>query len=176
MTRAGLPVVAENRELRLMLKVVGPRAEIVAKPRRFRLKLGKLQLVLPNGACALHVLALRKRQGRIVLAQRCIDEQGQISRAAHLVSRSVAFFPVRQNLHVEMRLGAERHRPQDRVGVVRVNVVIRRNHESSGRPLHGDAGIEPAQTSVCGVPRSNCNTSTRYPPINGMCMWTCRMP
>ena len=51
---------------------------------------------------------------------------------------------MRENLHIEMRLGAERHRPQDRVGVVRVNVVIRRNHELSGRPLHGDAGIEPA--------------------------------
>src|SRR5919108_6284382 len=87
---SGLPVVAAHRQLRLMLEVIGPSAEIVAEPWRLRLELGEFQLVLPNGTRALHVRALGKRQRRIILTQRRIDEQRRIFRATHLVAGSVA--------------------------------------------------------------------------------------
>src|SRR5215470_3714497 len=69
---AGLEIVAAGRALRRLLHFLRPFAERIAEPRRLWLELGQPEL-LPDHLGALHVFALRERDWREVLLQRCVD-------------------------------------------------------------------------------------------------------
>src|SRR5581483_561641 len=106
-----------DRALRGVVPLRHPVAERIAVPRRLRAQLRQPQL-FPDLFRALHVFALRQREGRHVALHRRVDEQRRVLLVAVLALRAVALAAVRERLHVLDRVHAVRHRPQQRVGVV----------------------------------------------------------
>src|SRR4051812_12815597 len=119
---------AFDRALRGVVPLRQPVAERVAVPGRLRTQLRQSEL-LPDGLRALHVLLLRQRERRHVALHRRVDEQRRVLLVAVLALRAVALAAVRQCLHVLARIHAVRHGPEDRVRVVRIDVVADRDRD-----------------------------------------------
>ena len=120
-----------------------PLAERIAEPRRLRLELRQAEL-LPDHLGALHVLALGQRDRREVLLQRRVDQHRGVLAAVAEAARAVALVAVRQHVHVEAGIGAVRHRPQQRVGVGRVDVVVDGDDELAGGAVQHRRAIHRA--------------------------------
>ena len=56
----------------------------------------------------------------------------------------MALVAVRQHVHVERAVGAVRHRPEQRVGVRRVDVVVDRDHVLAGGAVQQRRAVERA--------------------------------
>src|SRR6266581_82431 len=119
---AVLGVAAFDGALRRLVPLRQPVAERVAEPRRLRAELRQAEL-LPDSPRALHVLALGQRERRHVAFHRGVHQQGRVLFLSVLALGAVALAAVRQRLHVLDGIHAVGHGPQQRVGVVRVDVV-----------------------------------------------------
>src|SRR6266581_5257753 len=123
---AALDIAAFDGALRRFVPLRQPVAERIPEPRRLRVELRQAEL-LPDFPRALHVFALGQRERRHVALHRGVHEERGILFPAVLALGAVALAAVRQRLHVLERVHAVCHRPLERVGVVRIDVVAHRD-------------------------------------------------
>src|SRR6266849_8907371 len=125
---AALSVAAFDGALRRLVPLRQPVAERIPEPRRLRAELRQAEL-LPDFPGTLHVFALGQRERRHVALHRGVHQQRRVLILAVLALGAVDLAAVRQRLHVLERIHAVGHRPQERVGVVRVDVVRHRDRD-----------------------------------------------
>src|SRR5713101_1576332 len=123
---AVLEVAAFDGALRRLVPLREPVAEGVAEPGRLRPQLRQAEL-FPDLLRALHVFLFRQRKRRHVSFHGRVHVERGILFVSVLALGAMALAAVRQRLHVLERVHAVRHGPQERVGVVRVDVVRHRD-------------------------------------------------
>src|SRR6266850_4000103 len=123
---AALDVAAFDGALRRFVPLRQPVAERIPEPRRLRSQLRQAEL-LPDFPGALHVFALGQRERRHVAFHRSVHQERRVLFLPVLALGAVALAAMRQRLHVLERIHAICHRPQERVGVVRIDVVAHRD-------------------------------------------------
>ena len=128
----GYKVVTLDGALRHLFVALAPVAQGVTKPRRFGFELGQAQL-FPNGFGVFHELFFGQGNGREVVFECGINEQGRVHAMVARTARAVAGVAVLQHLQIKGKVGSVAHGPQQGVGVVGIDVFIDCNHHLAAR-------------------------------------------
>src|SRR3974390_3364541 len=136
---AVVDVAAFDRTFGRIVPLRQPVAQRIAEPRRLRPQRREAEL-LPDRPRALHVFLLRQRQRRQVAFHGGVHEHGRIFFLVVLTLGAVTLPAMRHQLYVLDRVHPVGHGPEQRVGIVDVDILV-----------DGDAYLAAITLEECGA-------------------------
>src|SRR5262245_38431092 len=146
---AELEVLPLHRHLGLALEFPRPVSEVIAMPWRLRRERRQAE-PFPDRLGLLHELALGQRDRRVGALERRVDQHGGAFAAVARAARPMPGILVRNYLEVVLGLAAVGHGPEQRIGVLGLDILIDGDDPFAGETVQRGGTVERAPDFALG--------------------------